>query len=90
MRDCSLLSSKAGDYTRSPPNLEALGLQGGREEITIFRHNVIPLMLDEIANDGVHILPQDFAIGEDAVDRLSYAAQAFYVPERDHRASRPW
>jgi hypothetical protein len=33
------------------------------------------LVLYEIANDTVHILPQDFMICEDTVDRLSDAAQ---------------
>ena len=34
-----------------------------------------PLVLYEIANDVVDILPQDFPIREDTVDRLSDAAQ---------------
>jgi hypothetical protein len=38
---------------------------------------VTPLALNEIANDVVHILPQDFTIREDAIDRLRDAAQTF-------------
>ena len=33
------------------------------------------LVLYEIANDVIDILPKDFPIGEDIVDRLSDAAQ---------------
>jgi len=35
----------------------------------------MPLALYEIANDVIHILPKDFTIREDTVDRLSDAAQ---------------
>jgi hypothetical protein len=36
---------------------------------------VTPLVLYEIANDVIYILPKDFTIREDTVDRLSDAAQ---------------
>ena len=51
-------------------------LEGGGEEVAVFDHEVTPLALYEIANDLVHILPQDFTIREDVIDRLSDAAQA--------------
>jgi hypothetical protein len=35
----------------------------------------MPLVLYEIANDVIHILPKDFTIREDTVDCLSDAAQ---------------
>jgi hypothetical protein len=38
---------------------------------------VAPLVLYEIANDGMHILPKQFAIRENIVDRMSDAAQKF-------------
>jgi len=50
-------------------------LQGGGKEIAIFLHDVAPLVLYEIANDGMHILPKQFAIRENIVDRMSDAAQ---------------
>ncbi|MFL5236101.1 MAG: hypothetical protein ACJ8EL_00575 [Rhizomicrobium sp.] len=34
-------------------------------------------MLYEIMNNGMHILPKEFAIREDTVDRVSDAAQTF-------------
>ncbi|GAB9157838.1 hypothetical protein BDS110ZK4_10910 [Bradyrhizobium diazoefficiens] len=34
-------------------------------------------MLDEIANDGIHVLPKQFAVGKNVVDRMSDAAQEF-------------
>src|SRR5580765_2357025 len=57
------------------PVLRLQSLEGGRKEITIFHHDVTPLVLYEIANDVIHILPEDFTIREDTVDRLSDAAQ---------------
>ena len=50
-------------------------LQGRREEIAILHHDVTPLVLQEIANDGVHVLPTEFAIREHTVDRFCDAAQ---------------
>jgi hypothetical protein len=38
---------------------------------------VAPLVLYEIANGGIHILPKDFAARENTVDRMSDAAQTF-------------
>jgi hypothetical protein len=38
---------------------------------------VAPLVLYEIANDGIDILPKDFAARENIVDRMSDAAQTF-------------
>jgi hypothetical protein len=38
---------------------------------------VAPLVLYEIANDGIDILPKDFAARENTVDRMSDAAQTF-------------
>ena len=57
------------------PILRLQSLEGGRKEITIFHHDMTPLVLYEIANDVIHILPKDFTIREDTVDRLSDAAQ---------------
>ena len=37
----------------------------------------MPLVLYEVANDGIHILPTDCTIRQDTVDRLSDAAQTF-------------
>ena len=50
-------------------------VQGDRKEITIFHHDVAPLMLDEIPNDGIDILTKKFLIRENAVDRSSDAVQ---------------
>ncbi len=36
-----------------------------------------PLVLYEITNDGMHILPKEFAIRENTLDRISDAAQTF-------------
>jgi hypothetical protein len=62
------------------------GVEGSRIEVTIFHHNVTPLVLYEIANDTIHVLPQDLTIREDTVDRLSDTAQTlgpFPVLERE-------
>jgi hypothetical protein len=47
-------------YGRSDlrPILRLEGLERGRKEIAIFHHDVAPLVLYEIANDGIHILPK--------------------------------
>ena len=37
----------------------------------------MPLVLYEVANDGIHILPKDCTIRQDIVERLSDAAQTF-------------
>jgi hypothetical protein len=52
-------------------------LKGGREKIAIFHHHVTALVLDEIANDGIHILAKNFTIREHVVNHVSNAAQAF-------------
>ncbi len=59
------------------PILRLQSLEGGRKEITIFHHDVMPLVLYEVANDIIHILPNDLMIRQGAVDRLSDAAQTF-------------
>ncbi len=51
--------------------------EGGRKEITIFHHDVMPLVLDEVANDGINILPRHLMIRQRLVDRLSDAVQTF-------------
>jgi hypothetical protein len=38
---------------------------------------VAPLVLYEIANDGIHVLLKDFTAREDTVDRMSDEAQTF-------------
>jgi hypothetical protein len=38
---------------------------------------MVPLVLYEVANDPSHILPQDLAIRENTVNRISDLAQAF-------------
>jgi hypothetical protein len=38
---------------------------------------VAPFVRDEIANNGIDILPKHFAIREHVLDRVSDAAQAF-------------
>jgi hypothetical protein len=53
------------------------GLKRGRKEISIFHHHVVPLVRDEIANDGIDSLPKNFTIREHVLDRVSDAAQAF-------------
>src|SRR6202040_1372913 len=67
------------DYGRSDlrPILRLKGLKRGRKEISIFHHHVVPLARDEIANNGIDILPKNFTIREHVADRLSDAAQAF-------------
>jgi hypothetical protein len=57
--------------------LKLESLEGGRKEIAVFHHDVAPLVLYEIANDGIHILPKDFTTRENTVDRMSDAAQSF-------------
>ncbi|MFY9959082.1 hypothetical protein [Bradyrhizobium sp.] len=53
------------------------GLKRGRKEISIFHHHVAPLVRDEIANNGIDILPKNFVIREHVLDRVSDAAQPF-------------
>ena len=36
-----------------------------------------PLVLYEIANDGIHISPKDFTARKNTLDRMSDAAQTF-------------
>jgi len=38
---------------------------------------VVPLVRDEIANNGIDILPKNFSTREHVLDRVSDAAQAF-------------
>ena len=57
------------------PIVRLQSLEGGGKEITIFHHDVIPLVPYEITNDVIHILSRDFTIREDTVDRLADAAQ---------------
>ena len=71
--------------TASPSGLPALrmiaasgkGFERGRKEISIFHHHVVPLVRDEIANNGIDIFPKNFSIREHVLDRVSDAAQAF-------------
>lgn len=51
-------------------------------------------MLYEIANDGMHILPKDLLIRENAVDRIRDATQRFapslmFASDITHLRSRP-
>ena len=66
-------------YGRSDfrPILRVEGLKRGRKEISILHHHVVPLVRDEIANDGIDSLPKNFTIREDVLDRVSDAAQPF-------------
>ena len=48
-----------------------------QKKIAIFHHHVTALVLDEIANDGMHILAKYFTIREHVVNRVSDAAQPF-------------
>ena len=59
------------------PILRLQSLEGGRKEITIFHHDVMPLVLYEVANDSIHMLPKDLMIRQRTVDRLSDAVQTF-------------
>ena len=59
------------------PILRLKGLKRGRKEIAIFHHHVMPLVRDEIANNGIDILPKNFSIREHVLDRVSNAMQAF-------------
>jgi len=59
------------------PILRLKGLKRRRKEISIFHHHVASLVRDEIANNGIDILPKNFTIREHIPDRLSDAAQAF-------------
>ena len=56
------------------PVLRLQSLEGGREEITIFHHHVMPLLLYEIANDAIDIFPGDFTIRQDIIYRVSETA----------------
>jgi hypothetical protein len=42
--------------------LRVKGFECGRKEISIFHHHVVPLVRDEIANNGIDILPKNFSI----------------------------
>ena len=66
-------------YGRSDPRpiVRLKGLTRGRKEISIFHHHVVPLVRDEIANNGIDSLPKNFNIREYVIDRVSDAAQAF-------------
>ena len=66
-------------YGRSnlSPILRLKGFKRGRKEISIFHHHVVPLVRDEIANNGIDSLPKNFNIREHVIDRVSDAAQAF-------------
>ena len=52
------------------------GLERGKKEISIFHHHVVPLVHDELANNGIDILPKNFSIREHVLDCVSDAAQA--------------
>jgi hypothetical protein len=52
-------------------------LKRSGKEVAIFHHRVTALLLDEIANDGIHILAKNLTIREQAFNRVSDAAQAF-------------
>ena len=43
----------------------------------IFHHHVMPLMCDEIANNGIDSFAENFYIREHVLDRASNAVQAF-------------
>lgn len=84
-------------YGRSDlrPILRLKGPKRGRKEIAIFHHDMVPLVLDEIANNGIHIFPKNFTIREHAVDRVSDAAQALgpflvFASEITDLRSRSW
>ena len=66
-------------YGRSDPRpiVRLKGLTRGRKEISIFHHHVVPLVRDEIANNGIDILPKNFTIREHVLDRVSDVTQAF-------------
>ena len=66
-------------YGRSDlrPILRLERLKRSRKEISIFHHHVASLVRNEIANNGVDILPKNFTICEHVLDRVSDAAQAF-------------
>jgi len=59
------------------PILRLKGLKRGRKEISIFHHHLVPFVRDEIANNGIDILPKNFTFREYVLDRVSDAAQAF-------------
>lgn len=57
------------------PILRPQRLHGRREEVAIFHLDVTPLVFQEIANDGVHVMPKELAVGEHTVNRFCDAAQ---------------
>ena len=57
------------------PILRLKGPKRGRKEISTFHHHVVPLLRDEIANNGIDILSKQFTIREHVLDRVSNAAQ---------------
>jgi hypothetical protein len=84
-------------YGRSDlrPILRLKGLKRGRKEISIFHHHVLPFVRDEIADNGIDILPKNFTIREHVPDCLSDAAQAFssfavFASEITDLRSRHW
>ena len=65
-------------YRRSDlcPILGFKSLKRGRKEISIFHHHVVPLVRDEIANNGNDTLSKHFSIRKHVVDCVGNAAQA--------------
>ncbi len=51
-------------------------LQSRREKISIFHHDVTPLVIQEIANDGVDVLARNLTSRENSVDRGCNPAQS--------------
>jgi hypothetical protein len=49
------------------PVLRLQCLDRGGKEVAILHHDVATLAINEIANDGIDILPQHFAVGENGV-----------------------
>jgi len=57
------------------PVLNFQGSEGCRKEIAIFHPNVMPLVLDEIANDYTDIFSKHLSIGQNSVDSFGNSVQ---------------
>ena len=62
------------------PLLTLQRLNRGRKEIPLFHGDMAPFVLDEVENDVVDGVPQDFPIGQDTLDRLCDPPQTFAGP----------
>src|SRR5262245_8055802 len=73
----SLISQSCGDLC---PVLRLQRLDRGRKEVTLFLGHMMPFLLDEVSNDVIDGLPQEFPISQHTFDCPRDPAQTFGAP----------